>query len=286
MDTIVFDGREFAANKVMGLKIKSFELLCRGVKPKLVSILIGDNEASKLYLSMKQKFAEKVGAEVEIYEIGLRKDIDYVVRLIKYLNTKEDVHGIMVQLPLPPRLKNYTDEIINSIDPAKDVDGLREDSPYIHPTVLAVLQIIEIARKYTKIKKIKNLPHSDGKKHEVVCVIGASGMVGKPLVKELRKRGFTVLEADEKTKELKEIARKAKIVISATGIPGVIRSKTVRKGGVVSIDVGSPKGDFNYEEIKRKSMFITPVPGGVGPVTISCLLENLIQAANMIPHEQ
>lgn len=279
METIVFNGREYAQNKEVGLRIKAFDVLGKGVKPHLVSILIGDDPASKLYASLKQKVAERVGTSMEIYEIGLRRDSSYIINLIRYLNTKNDVHGIMVQLPLPKRLKADTQKIIDSIDPQKDVDGLREDSPYVHPTSLAVLEIIKAAKKAVyKPKKTlhpKKLPPP-----ERVCVIGATGMVGRPLVRELKKLGYTVDEVDSKTKKLQDIVRQAKIVVSATGEPGIIRGKTVRKRELIGIDVGAPVGDFNYEEVKKKSVFITPVPGGVGPVTITCLIDNLIAAAS------
>ncbi|MBX4206075.1 bifunctional 5,10-methylenetetrahydrofolate dehydrogenase/5,10-methenyltetrahydrofolate cyclohydrolase [Candidatus Microgenomates bacterium] len=279
MDPIIFNGREFAQNKEVGLKIKAYQVkLTKGIKPHLVSILIGDDPASKLYTSLKQKIALRIGAEMEIYEIGVRRDADHIVRLIKFLNTKEDVHGIMVQLPLPKRLKEATQEIIQAIDPKKDVDGLRDDSPYIHPTAMACIQILKETKRVFHDSKLKNLSHSDAINYDTVCVVGASGMVGRPLVKELNKLRYKVLEADAKTKNLKELTKQANIVISATGIENLIKPKMLRKQAIV-IDVGSPKGDVDFEAVKNRTKFITPVPGGVGPVTITCLLENLIQSA-------
>ena len=281
LEPIIFNGREFAKNKEVALKIKVWDLAWHGIKPKLVSILVGDDPSSKLYTQLKEKKARQLGCEMEIYEIGLRRDIGYIVNLIRFLNSKEDVHGIMVQLPLPKRLAGFTSEVVKAIDPKKDVDGLRPDSLYLHPTSKAVVEIIEEARKVTWKKPIIRIRAR--KIDDVVCVIGASGMVGRPLVKKLKELGYPVLEADKNTKNLKEISQKAKILVSATGVPGLIKKNFGMKRQIIVIDVGSPKGDVDFDKIIKKSKFITPVPGGVGPVTITCLIENLLEAAyNML----
>ena len=277
--TIVFDGKTFAAQKEVGLRIKIFGLKAKGITPHLVSILIGSNPASKLYVTLKQKAAQRVGATLEVYEIGVRKDADYIIRLIKFLNEKEDVHGIMVQLPLPPRLQKYTSEIVNSIASQKDVDGLRDNSKYLHPTSMAILQVMEEAKRQTQT--------TDYYAPRIV-VVGSTGMVGKPLMKELEKlkyerkkviKDFSVVGVNSQIKNLKAVTKKADILISATGVAGLITEDMVKRGGLIALDVGAPYGDFNYEQVAKKSKFITPVPGGVGPVTIACLLENLVAAA-------
>jgi methylenetetrahydrofolate dehydrogenase (NADP+)/methenyltetrahydrofolate cyclohydrolase len=249
---IVFDGRAYAAKKEEELKRLGRHL-------KLVSILIGDDPASILYVNLKRKVAEQVGAELEVRRLESEVRNEDLINEIRSLNEDTSVNGIMIQLPLPENLRSRTQEIINQIDPKKDVDGLREDSPYLHPTSKAVVQIIEESKRNSG----------------VVCVIGATGMVGKPLVKELRRRGYEVIECNSETENLQQKTLKADIVVSATGVPNLIKANMVKDGAVV-IDVGSPKGDIDFEGVSKKVSFITPVPGGVGPVTITCLLENLL----------
>ena len=259
--TIIFDGRQFTAGKEKFLKKEVKRLLARGVHPKLASIIVGDDPASKLYVNLKKKAAQRIGAELEVRsrksEVGYRS----LIGEIRRLNGDKTIYGIMVQLPLPLNIRHHTLDIINSIQSNKDVDGLRKDSIYVHPTAKAVLQIIKFAG-----------PRCPA----AVCVVGATGMVGTPLVRELRKKGYKVIGCNSKTKDLKSETLKADILVSATGSPGIISADMVKEGAVV-IDVGSPRGDVD-PSIGIKASFITPVPGGVGPVTISCLLENLLDA--------
>ncbi len=257
-----FNGREFAREKETELKKEVADLKKRGITPKLVSILVGDNPGSILYTSLKKKAAEKIGAEVEILRY---KDIKGIREEIGKLNKDKGVHGIMIQLPLPNSLRRKTKDLIDEIIPEKDVDGLRIGSPYIPATVRAVLQIIKVAKKETR-HDFKN-----------IVVIGASGMVGKPLAIELKKLRFRVIACDVKTKNLKLKTKKADLLISATGVPNLVKKDMV-KNGVVVIDIGSPKGDVEFNEVVKMASFITPVPGGVGPVTIVSLLDNLLIA--------
>ncbi len=265
MKTIVFDGRAFAGEKIEELKIISAGLKSRGIIPHLSSILIGDDEASRLYVSLKKKAAERIGAELDPYFLPEKVDLPTVITLIESLNMDENIHGIMVQLPVPGELGSHKEEIIGAINSGKDVDGLRQDSLFLHPTSKAVMSILHEAESRLSIKNIKS-----------VCVVGATGMVGKPLVKELKNEGYKVLEANAKTENLKDLTGIADVVISATGVSGIIKPDMV-KSGLIAIDVGSPHGDID-PAVEKKALFFTPVPGGVGPVTISCLLENLIEA--------
>lgn len=268
--TKVFDGRLLASKKEEVLKKKVLRLKeKRNLIPKLATILPGTDPASVLYVNLKKKAAERIGCEVEIFEVGERKQAEYIVRLIKSLNQDPPVHGIMVQMPLPLRMRKGRELIINTIAKEKDVDGLKEDSLFIHPTVRAVLEAI---------KKSKKKPPA------TVCVMGASGMVGKPLVKELEKQGYSVTACNSRTQNLMQKTQAADILVSCVGIPGLITGEMVRKGAAV-IDVGSPKGDVNFDEVKGKASFITPVPGGIGPLTVSFLLENLVHSAyNTLKH--
>lgn len=267
----IFDGRKFAAEKEISLQNRVLGLKARGVYPKLASIIIGNDPASVLYVNLKKKAAERIGAELDVYHISEKAKLDEIILLINTLNTDKTVQGIMIQLPLPKELVNCKLEIVNSITPAKDVDGLRKDSLFLHPTSKAVVEIIDEAKKDKNVRlPLKGNPCK-------VVVVGATGMVGAPLVKELKTEGYEVVECNSDTPTLKGETLQGDIVISCAGVPNLIMDDMIKDGAIV-IDVGSPQGDVDFELVSKKASFITPVPGGVGPVTISCLLENLISA--------
>ena len=271
MIPIIFDGRKYADEKESSLAIRVLGLKTRGVYPKLASILIGNNPSGLAYLELKKKAAERIGAEADIYLIKENTNLDDLLLLIKTLNEDETVQGIMIQMPLPDSMKSAEPKILSAILSEKDVDGLNENSDFLHPTSKAILQVVEEAKKANPFK-----PEST-----TVAVVGATGMVGTPLVKELKKEGYKVIECNTKTLDLKSETLKADILVSVTGKAGIITFDMIKKGAVV-IDVGYPKGDIDMESFKGKDpkaiSFLSPVPGGVGPVTITCLLENLINA--------
>ena len=261
----IFDGKALALAKLNKLTLQVEKLKEKGVTPKLVSILVGDNPASTLYVNLKKKAGEKVGVEVEIIHLPKNEKSEELKNLIDKFNKDESVHGIMVQLPLPKKFsKKERDEIIGRIAKEKDVDGLHHDSFYLTPTVKAILEAVKQANPLSK--------HS-----YKVCIVGHKGFEGRKIYRIFKKMGYKVDGADSKTKDLKNKSLKADILISATGKAGLIRGGMVKEGAVV-IDVGSPKGDVKTEEAGEKASFISPVPGGVGPVTIACLLENLMQS--------
>jgi methylenetetrahydrofolate dehydrogenase (NADP+)/methenyltetrahydrofolate cyclohydrolase len=264
---IVFDGRKFATQKEEKLAIRILGLKARGVYPKLASILVGENPASQLYVNLKKKAAEKIGAEVDVYLIKENSKLEDLLLLIKTLNEDKTVHGIMIQMPIPGKMGDFRDKIVNSIKSEKDVDGLRGDSLFLHPTSKAVIQVIDEAKK--------DIPFNEASCK--VVVVGATGMVGRPLVEELKREKYEVIECDAKTSNLRDETVQADILVSTTGVPGIIKDNMVKPGAIV-IDVGSPKGDVDFVEVEKIAGYISPVPGGVGPVTISCLLENLISA--------
>lgn len=256
--TIIFDGQSFARKKEDELYHKIEKLK---VTPVMATILVGENPASKLYVSLKQKAAERVGARMDVYEFPDSVSHDELVLRINHLNQDKTIHGMMIQLPLPESLKDKTNDIVHHIAKTRDVDGLRDDSVFMPATTRAIFSILGEAQKHVKFST-----------DDYVVVVGAKGMVGRSLVSELTKLGYEV------GTELSE-AKNAKIVISATGSPEVITAEHISKGAVV-IDVGSPKGDVLFSEVKDKASFVTPVPGGVGPVTVVSLLENLVEAIN------
>lgn len=267
--SIVFDGKEYAAKKKMLLQSSVDKVRALGVVPHLATLLIGSNPASILYTNLKKKFIESLGCQVDIYELPIDVKFDDIKFLIQTLNDDETVHGIMVQLPLPEVISNFRFQILNLIAKNKDIDGLRDDSDYLHPTSKAVMEVLAMAIYETKIDVI------------TVCVVGSNGMVGKPLVKEFKKLGYIVLEANSDTdkEKLQGLTLQSDAIVSATGVMNLITPEMVKEDSIV-IDVGSPHGDVQ-KEVVEKAGFYTPVPGGVGPVTITCLAENLILAATL-----
>lgn len=266
---MVFNGRLVSRQKEEDLKNLIDKIRKKGVIPKLVSIQVGDDKASNLYLSLKQKAAYRVGAKVEIIKFDEDIKLRQIIKLIKNYNKNNNVHGIMVQLPLPPILKTKTDEIISTIIPEKDVDGMRDDSPFLTPVTKAVLLAIKDALNIVR-PPLKEAPLK-------VVIVGYTGFEGARIYKVLKDKGYQIEGANLKTKNLGEKTIKADILVSATGVAGLISGDMVKRGAIV-IDVGAPKGDIRTDEIINKASFISPVPGGIGPVTISCLLENLVGA--------
>lgn len=292
---ILFDGKKFAQEREEQLKLKVAKLREKGTTPKLVSILVGDNPESELYVNLKKKAAERVGIEMEIVRFSEEVKSEGVIECIENLNKDPMVHGVMIQLPLPKQLSinNYQLTILSAIDPKKDVDCLTPvnlgfllmgDPRIIPATPKAVMEIICFALK-------KNVQEKKWLAGENVCVIGASNLVGKPLAMMLSNLGATVTVCRSTTsfESLSRATKKANILISAVGKAGLITKQMV-KPGAVAIDVGLTNIEMPYgktkilgdlaKDVKDVVGFFTPVPGGVGPVTIICLLENLIEAIN------
>jgi methylenetetrahydrofolate dehydrogenase (NADP+)/methenyltetrahydrofolate cyclohydrolase len=262
--TKVFDGKALAKRIEKGLKGEVGKLKKKGITPKLVSIMVGNGGGSELYLSIKKRAAERIGAELIIKNYGEDIRISELVHEIKVLNETPDINGVMIQLPLPKSLtKKDREKFINAIAKEKDVDGLRDDSPFLTPVVKAVLLAIKEAPLKSPAKLV---------------VVGAEGFEGKKIVRVLKEMDYDVVGLDIGSKNMKKTTQSADILISVTGSPAIIGKDDIKKDAVV-IDVGSPKGDVDFESVKDKVSFITPVPGGIGPVTVACLMENLVESA-------
>ncbi len=260
--------REQIKKEITNLKVQTNK------SPKLSVILIGDFAPSLIYVRNKEKKSKEVGINSEIIRYPYDITEQEVLEKIRELNENKDVSGILVQLPLPPQISK--EKIINSINPSKDVDGfhpinvgnLASGNKGIVPcTPLGCLILI---------KKIeKNLSG----KHAVI--LGRSNLNGKPMAQLLLKENCTVTIVHSKTKNLQNECRKADILVVAVGVPNLVKSDWVKKDSIV-IDVGINKlgdklvGDVQFDEIKNKVKAITPVPGGVGPMTIACLLKNTL----------
>ena len=271
---MIIDGKKIAEE--LRNKIKNdIQNLPNGNKPSLTVILIGEHPASQIYVRNKEKFANEVGInscilkfDDSISEKDLKKEIEK-------LNDDPTVHGILVQLPLPAHINQR--DIIETIDPNKDVDGF-------HPINVGNLSSGNDAMVpctplgcYYLIKKV--IPNLSGLN---AVVIGRSNINGKPMAQLLLKENCTVTIVHSKSKNLKNECLKADILVAAVGVPNLVKKDWV-KNDVIVIDVGINKigekivGDVNFEEVKNKTKAITPVPGGVGPMTIACLLKNTLE---------
>ncbi len=273
MSACIFDGKKFANGREAILLNKVRKLRLDGVTPKLVAILVGNDPASRIYVGLKQKAAERVGITLHLIKLK-QVSAQKLLHLIKELNTNNSVHGIMVQLPLPGKLdvSEIRTTVLDSIAAEKDVDGLRTKSTFVPAAVKAVLYSIKEAQKLGCVQKDFN-----GIK---ICVVGATGMIGRPLVEILKAKGAEIIPANTKTKDLRTETRKGDVLISATGVFGIIKGNMVKPGAVV-IDVGAPKGDVDFASVNKVASFITPVPGGIGPVTVVSLLENVVEATRI-----
>ena len=272
----IIDGKKTAADLRLNLKHEVDNLKKKFNKvPGLTVILIGEYAPSKIYVRNKEKSALEIGLKSEIIKYPDTVDEKTVLEKISELNKNENVSGILVQLPLPKHINNK--KIIDAIDPKKDVDGF-------HPNNVGNLSSgYESSIPCTPlgchllIKKIE--PNLNGKK---AVVLGRSNLNGKPMTQLLLKENCTVTIAHSKTKNLKEECLKADILVVAVGIPKLVKGDWVKKGSIV-IDVGINKteegivGDVDFDEVSKYAKAVTPVPGGVGPMTIACLLKNTIE---------
>ena len=269
--TIILDGKKLAKKMLTGLKSKAKSL---EKKPGLAVILASNDPSSKIYVSSKEKCALEIGFQSFIYKFDHTVTQNKLISLIHELNQSKDINGILLQLPLYNHLD--AQQLIEIIDPKKDVDGFHPINvgklncglkPYA--TCCTPKGVIRLLEEYKINLEGKN-----------VIVIGRSNIVGKPLSALLLEKNATVTIAHSKTKNLKEITKTKDIIISATGIKNLITADMVKKGAVV-VDVGISKqanlkicGDVDFEKVKNVASHITPVPGGVGPMTIASLMEN------------
>ena len=273
---MIIDGKKIAAELREDLKKKVVELKSKyNSVPGLTVILVGEDAPSKIYVKNKEKFAKEVGMNSEVIKYSEKIEEKVLLNKIEELNNDKKVSGILVQLPLPKHIDKR--KVIETIDHKKDVDGF-------HP-----MNVGNLSSGYDSsipctplgcsllLKKIeKNLSG----KHAVV--IGRSNLNGKPMTQLLLKENCTDTITHSKTKDLKKECLRADIIIAAVGIPRLVKGDWVKKGAIV-IDVGINKtdsgivGDVDFDEVSKVAKAITPVPGGVGPMTIACLLNNTVE---------
>ena len=278
---ILIDGKKEAGSLRLKLKEEVNELKKKfNDVPGLTVILIGELAPSQIYVRNKEKSAKEVGLNSDVIKYPEDVDEKIVLKKIKDLNENKSISGILVQLPLPKHIDKK--KIIDSIIPSKDVDGF-------HPVNVGNLSSgyessipCTPLGCYLLLKKVE--PNLSGKK---AVIIGRSNLNGKPMAQLLLKENCTVTITHSKTKNLKSECLEADIIIAAVGIPKLVKGDWVKKDSII-IDVGINKtdkgivGDVDFEEVSKKAKALTPVPGGVGPMTIACLIKNTIDCFKRI----
>ena len=278
MSAKIIDGKQVAARCREELKQQVAALRARGIIPGLAVILVGEDPASQVYVRNKHRACEELGIHSEQYTLSADTDRQTLLDLITELNGREEIDGILVQLPLPGHLDEK--EILSAIDPAKDVDSF-------HPQNVGRLVIGDYFFAPCTPSGILTLIDSAGVDltGKECVVIGRSNIVGKPMALMLLHRNATVTVCHSKTRDLPSVTRRADVLISAVGKAGIVTADMVKPGAVV-IDVGMNRnqagklcGDVDFESVSRVAGYLTPVPGGVGPMTITMLLRSTVLSA-------
>ena len=274
MTARIIDGKKIAAQIRDNLKQKIATLQST---PQLAIVLVGNDEPSLIYVRNKQKAAAQIGLLSQLHHLDENISEEELLKIIAQLNADSEINGIIVQLPLPKHLN--TNRVIKAISPLKDVDGFHpyntgmlqnNEKPYfVAATPLGVMQLIKSV-----------LPNLSGKN---VVLIGASLIVGRPLATLLLNQECTVTITHAQTRNIKELTSKADILVAACGVAKLVKADWIKENAVL-IDVGINRdngkicGDIDFDDVKEKALAITPVPGGVGPMTIAMLLSNTVDA--------
>lgn len=277
----IIDGKKVSAEVKEQVRLETLELKeNHGIVPGLAVVIVGDDPASRVYVNNKKKACELVGFKSEEYALPAETTQDELIDLVKTLNEKQDINGILVQLPLPKQLDDKA--VIEAINPIKDVDAF-------HAVNVGKIMLGEYDFLPCTPAGVMEMLHSynisvEGKE---CVVIGRSNIVGKPMGMLLLHENGTVTICHSRTKSLAEVCARADILVAAVGIPKFVRANMVKDGAVV-IDVGMDRdengklcGDVDFENVKDKCSYITPVPGGVGPMTIATLMKNTLKACKL-----
>lgn len=278
MTAQVLNGNEMSKQIREELKQEIQSLTDKGVQPGLAVILVGEDPASKVYVGRKAKTCEQLGVYSEVHKLLESTDENELLELIQQLNNNDRIHGILVQLPLPEHISEKA--VIDAISPEKDVDGF-------HPVNVGNLMIgdgsLLPCTPAGVIEMIKRSGITIAGKHAVV--IGRSNIVGKPVSMLLLREHATVTICHSKTANMKEVAKQADILVVAAGRAKMINKDYIKPGAVVvdvginRLDNGKLAGDVDYDDVVEVAGHITPVPGGVGPMTITMLIKNTVEAA-------
>ena len=274
----ILDGKAVSLKVKESVKVRADELKKFGIEPTLAVVLVGEDKASQTYVRAKEKACNEYGIKSVAHRLSENTTQNELLALINVLNLDDSIHGILVQLPLPKHID--TNVVLATIDPAKDVDGFHAVNVgklvsgldgFVPCTPLGVMEILkEYGIDVAGLNAV---------------VIGRSNIVGKPMANLLLNASATVTVTHSKTKNLKEICKNADLIVAAIGKPFFLKADMVKDGAVV-VDVGINRlddgrlvGDVDFDEVAPKCSYITPVPGGVGPMTIAMLLNNTILAA-------
>ncbi|MBE9855860.1 bifunctional methylenetetrahydrofolate dehydrogenase/methenyltetrahydrofolate cyclohydrolase FolD [Campylobacter concisus] len=274
----ILDGKAVSLKVKESVKVRADELKKFGIEPTLAVVLVGEDKASQTYVRAKEKACNEYGIKSVAHRLSENTTQNELLALINVLNLDDSIHGILVQLPLPKHID--TNVVLAAIDPQKDVDGFHAVNVgklvsgldgFVPCTPLGVMEILkEYGIDVAGLNAV---------------VIGRSNIVGKPMANLLLNASATVTVTHSKTKNLKEICKNADLIVAAIGKPFFLKADMVKDGAVV-VDVGINRlddgrlvGDVDFEEVAPKCSYITPVPGGVGPMTIAMLLNNTILAA-------
>ncbi|RHW38467.1 bifunctional methylenetetrahydrofolate dehydrogenase/methenyltetrahydrofolate cyclohydrolase FolD [Lysinibacillus yapensis] len=278
MSAVIINGKEIGQEIRKSVEKRVAELKEQGVTPGLAVILVGENPASQTYVRNKQKSCEAIGIYSELIKLPEEVSEEELLDQIRSLNTRESIHGILVQLPLPKHIDE--DKVIATISPEKDVDGF---SPISVGRMILGQETFLPCTPFGVMKLLEYSGIDIAGKHAVI--VGRSHIVGKPMGQLLLQKDATVTYTHSKTKDLPSFTRQADILIAAVGQPNFITKEHIKPGAVV-IDVGINRddnnkliGDVHFAEVEQVASHITPVPGGVGPMTITMLLFNTVQSA-------
>ncbi len=277
---VIIDGKKVSADVKQQVAEETKKLIAQGITPGLAVILVGDDQASRVYVNNKKKACELVGFKSVEYKLPAETTQEKLLSLVEELNNRKDINGILCQLPLPKGLDENA--VIEAISPLKDVDAFHKqnvgrimigDYDFLPCTPAGIMEMLKAYHISV-----------DGKN---CVVIGRSNIVGKPMAMLLLHQNGTVTICHSHTKKLKDITKEADILVAAVGVPKFVTAGMVKEGAVV-IDVGMDRdennklcGDVDFENVKEKCSFITPVPGGVGPMTIATLMKNTLKATKL-----
>jgi methylenetetrahydrofolate dehydrogenase (NADP+)/methenyltetrahydrofolate cyclohydrolase len=274
----ILDGKQLSNKIKQEVKTQVESLQTKNITPGLAVVLVGNDPASAAYVKMKEKACEDVGIYSIVHKMPSTISQEKILEIINMMNANPNIDGILVQLPLPPQIN--TTQILEAIDPKKDVDGFH---PYNVGRVVAGLEgyvpatplgVMELLQEYNIDPKGKD-----------VCVVGASNIVGKPMATLMLNANATVTTCHIYTKDLKSHTLKADIICVGVGKINLITEDMIKDGAIV-VDIGINRtddgkltGDVDFEKVSPKCSYITPVPGGVGPMPIACLLQNTVKSA-------
>lgn len=278
----ILDGKKVSEQLFLSLQPRVDALIKKGVQPKLVFFLIGENPASVAYVTMKQKACESIGIDSEILRYDESVTQQDIIEKMESLNKDPHVHGVMIQIPLPKHMSIPL--VTRAIDPHKDADGFHAynfgkmalSAEFEHLPPATALGIIRLLEAYQINVEGMN-----------ITVLGRSNLVGKPTAIMLLNRGATVTVCHSQTKNTADLCKNADMIVAATGVPKLVKADWVKDGAIV-IDAGYAKvdgkvtGDVDFEAVAPKCSWITPVPGGCGPMTIYAIVENTVKAAERL----